>query len=146
MTLEELDDYIDGIDTLTSLEPRMNAGRKPWKPQGVKGTANGIKFDSRWEWAFYLYKTEHDGCIVERNQLEKLHYVDENGKLRNFYPDFIVNGMFYEVKGILRPTDQAKMNQCPNVVFVFGEDIKPMQQWLNKHHPNWYDEYQETSF
>lgn len=143
-TVDEISDYIDDIDTIMSLEPKLNAAKRPWKPQGTKGTANGMKFDSRWEWAFYKYMTEKEGYVVERNRVEKLHYTDDKGKLRNFYPDFIVGGQFYEVKGIIRPADEAKMSQCPNVVFVFGEEIKPMIKWLNKNCPGWYNEYQET--
>ena len=127
---------------MSDLECVVNVAMRPHGPQGKKGFADGERFDSRWEFAFYKYQKEH-GAVVTRNHTDNFPYTDENGKLRKFYPDFIVNGMYYEVKGWMRPSDRCKMDQNPNVNFVFGDDIKPMIKWLNKFHPKWKDEYQE---
>lgn len=140
--VDEMEEYIDSIDRLSDLECVVNAAMRPHGPQGKKGFADGERFDSRWEFAFYKYQKEH-GAVVTRNHTDNFPYTDENGKLRKFYPDFIVNGMYYEVKGWMRPSDHCKMDQNPNVNFVFGDDIKPMIKWLNKFHPKWKDEYQE---
>lgn len=140
--VDEMEEYIDNIDKLINLDVTIGTG-KPHSPQGTKGTADGEKFDSIWEYVFYLYQKEYNNSIVIRNHTDNFPYTDENGKIRKFYPDFIVNGVYYEVKGWLRPSDQCKMDQNPNVIFVFGDDIKPMKEWLNKHHPKWRQEYQE---
>lgn len=140
--VDEMEEYIDKIDHLTDLDVTVNAAMKPHGQQGIKGFADGERFDSYAEFAFYLFNKDN-GSVVVRNHTDNFPYTDENGKLRKFYPDFIVNGLYYEIKGFLRPTDQCKMDQNPQVTFVFGDDIKPMIQWLNQHHPRWRDEYQE---
>ena len=140
--VDEMEEYIDKIDHLTDLDVTVNAAMKPHGQQGIKGFADGERFDSYAEFAFYLFNKDN-GSVVIRNHTDNFPYTDENGKLRKFYPDFIVNGLYYEIKGFLRPTDQCKMDQNPQVTFVFGDDIKPMIQWLNQHHPRWRDEYQE---
>lgn len=140
---EDIENTIEDNSRLRHLEPTLSTG-KMYHQQGHKGFAQGMKFDSFWEYAFYLYMTEKEGKVVERNRTEKLHYVDENGKQHNFYPDFIVGGKYYEVKGFLRPKDKLKMDQCWEVTFVFGDEINPMIQWLNKNHPKWKDEYMQT--
>jgi hypothetical protein len=143
--VDEMEEYIDNMDHLTNLDCAINAALRPHGQQGTKGFADGERFDSYWEYAFYLYQKECNAAVVIRNHTDNFPYTDENGKLRKFYPDFIVNGNYYEVKGWLRPSDHCKMDQNPNVNFVFGDDIKPMVQWLNQHHPKWRDEYQELS-
>ena len=103
-----------------------------------------MKFDSYWEFAYYLYQTEKEGKIVERNTSESIEYIDDSGKIAKFYPDFVVAGQYVEVKGWLRPKDRCKMDQCWQVQFVFGDEIKPMIAWLNQNHRNWRDEYIQT--
>lgn len=142
ITLEEIKEQIAEVEELTSLGISENQILKPGKTQGIKCMYGGEKFDSMWEAAFYIYTKEKEGKIIERNKTEKLPYIDENGKLRDFYPDFRVAGLLVEVKGILRPTDACKQAQCPHVKFIFGDEIKPMMKWLNEHHPNWERELQ----
>lgn len=141
-TVEDIDEFCDDIGKLKltpSIKP--NAAKRLTGPQGVKGYGrDGTKFDSLWEYAFYLYN-QAQGYYVQRNWVDTFPYIDENGKQRKFHPDFIVNGLYYEVKGILRPSDSCKMDQCPNVHFVFGDEIKEMMDFLDKHEPNWRKSY-----
>lgn len=142
--IEELDDRIDDTVRLKHLQPTLTCSGKMYHQQGYKGMARGIKFDSLWEFIFFLYQTEHEGAVVERNTSESMDYIDDTGKPCRFYPDFVVNGEYVEVKGWLRPKDRCKMDQCWQVRFVFGDEIKPMIAWLNQHHPGWRDEYIQT--
>lgn len=143
--IDKIDDIIENdieeASKLKQLEPALTTSGKMHHQQGHKGFAEGDKYDSYWEYAFALYNRECLGQVVTRNRIEKLHYIDDNGKNRSFYPDFIVAGKYYEVKGFLRPLDKCKMDQCWEVTFVFGDEIKPMIRWLNQHHPHWRDEY-----
>lgn len=141
--VDEMEEYIDKIDKLINLDVVVDAAMRPHGPQGQKGFADGEKFDSKWEYAFYRFQKEN-GAVVIRNHTDNFPYTDENGKLRKFYPDFIVNGNYYEVKGWLRPSDHCKMDQNQNVTFVFGDQIKQMIQWLNKHCPNWKKDFLEA--
>lgn len=148
INIDEIDDTIEDTikdaSKLKQLEPTITTSGKMYHQQGHKGFAEGEKFDSYWEFAFYLYQKECLGQVVTRNRTEKLHYIDDDGKDRFFYPDFIVAGKYYEVKGFLRPLDKCKMAQCWEVTFIFGDEIEPMIKWLNQHHPHWRDEYTQT--
>lgn len=140
-TQDEMDDFIKSIDHQPNLDVAPNAPMKPHQQQGQKGYGpGGEKFDSWWEFAFFLFH-KNQGDNIQRNQTEWLPYFDDTGKKRKFYPDFIVNGIFYEVKGFLRPADTCKLNQCASVQFVFGDQIKPMIEWLNKNEKGWRNSY-----
>ena len=137
----ELDDFeleikdADKLDT-SMLDIRYNASAKPIGPQGIKGEYEAIKFDSKWEYYFYRWCKDIKGYNVDRNKKSYIPYTDESSKLRKFYPDFIVNGQFYEVKGIWRPSDIAKRDQCPTVTFLDGSDLKPLIKELKSKFPN----------
>lgn len=111
-------------------------------PQGKKGEYSGIKFDSIWEYAYYRYTAELHGEWVERNRTDFLEYTVD-GHTHKFYPDFKTTSGFVEIKGILRVKDQEKMQQHPEVQFLFGPDIKPMIEELNRKIPHWRKDYKE---
>lgn len=121
-------------------EPFANAPLRG--PQGQKGTFDGYKFDSIWEYAYYRWSKEIKGNLIERNRYEYLEY-DFDGQTKKFYPDFIENAQFVEIKGIWRPQDLEKKAQHPEVTFLDGTDIKPIIQELNNKLPNWRKEYNE---
>lgn len=107
-------------------------------PQGTKNTWDGETFDSKWEYAFYRYHKEVCGDIIKRNHSEWFPYYDNNGKQRKFYYDFDVNSVPYEVKGIFRESDLLKQQSTAGiVVFVTGDDIKPMMKELDAKVPTW---------
>lgn len=56
----------------------------------------GISFDSSWEVAFWIYNMDH-GVEITRPKTSFEYYV--HGKLRHDYPDFEIDGVFYELKG-----------------------------------------------
>ena len=111
-------------------------------PQGQKGTYDGYKFDSIWEYAYYRWSKEIKGNLIERNRFEYLEY-DFDGQTKKFYPDFIENAQFVEIKGIWRAQDLEKKAQHPEVTFLDGTDIKPIIIELNNKLPNWRNEYNE---
>ena len=91
-----------------------------------------------WEYAFYRYHKEIKGSVITRNETEYIPYIDENGKNRKFYYDFVVDGMPYEVKGIMRPTDMAKMQATGGqVTFVTKVEMQPILKELSQRYPNW---------
>lgn len=116
------------------------------KTQGTKGQARGISFDSYWEFAFYIYITEIENRTCTRNTTKSFEYFDESGNKAKFYPDFIVDGCFYEVKGIYRPNDILKKDYCTGLVTFLGpEEMKPIVKAVYKYRPNWKDEYIEVA-
>lgn len=124
------------------IDIKANAGIRG--PQGKKGTYNSIKFDSVWEYAYFRWSKELHGNIIERNREEYFIYFDESNKKRKFFYDFTENGAPVEVKGILRPADACKQSQCPQVRFVFGDEIKDIMKELDKKSPGWRQDYVES--
>ena len=83
------------------------------------GTFKGIRCDSAWELAFIVHMIDK-GFTVQRN-FEGFPY-QFNYKTHYFYPDFIIDGEYYEVKGIFDEKTVAKLKIfCQNhVLHVIG--------------------------
>ncbi len=136
LTPEDVDEFVPNEVALPKLSTTDSIHLHG--PQGRKCEFNGIKLDSNWELAYYLYMTELKGLSVERNHKEWLPYIDENGNSRKFHWDFTVMGYKkVEIKGIYRPADEQKKAQCPEVEFLDSKDLKPILAELNKRMPNW---------
>lgn len=109
--------------------------------QSISGTGDGVHFDSKWEYAYYRWAKDIRGYSIERNVSDYLYYLDAAGKRRRFYYDFMVNGCPHEVKGIFRANDVLKMEQCPQVKFIYGDEMKHIIKEVYKEFPDW-----ETSY
>lgn len=59
---------------------------------------NNECFDSSWELAYYIYLMDNKIDFLYQPDTP-LEYLDENKKKRLYYPDFLVNGEFQEIKG-----------------------------------------------
>ena len=87
-----------------------------------RGYYNNIWCDSSWELAYVVYCKDH--CInIERNY-QGFEYIFNN-QIFKFYPDFIVNSKFIEIKGFYTPKNIAKHEQYPNIEFIDKNIIKP---------------------
>lgn len=106
-----------------------------------------IYFDSSWELAFYIYSMDK-GIDIYRCNSEHLSYFF-NGKEYYYYPDFLVEGKYVEIKGghlideqgnlispykvdelslgkIKAKSDCIKLN---NVKIISNDEIKPMLKY-----------------
>lgn len=90
-----------------------------------QGIYKGIRCDSSWELVFVIYCLEHN-YNIERNT-KPLQYTFE-GKVHNFYPDFIVDGKLFEIKGFWTDRNLAKLEQCKDVIFI---DKKSIKKYIN---------------
>lgn len=117
---------------------------KRWSKTGID-KKTGIKFDSIAEFAFFIANTEVYGFQVVRNTEKSFEYVRPNGKKGNFYPDFIVNGKFYEIKGRFTLVDQAKREATLGQVEFFDmERMKDIYKDLKEKMPNWRKRFREV--
>lgn len=140
---KELDNFERSFDEVYNFDSELKSNTATRGPQGHKGTYDSIKFDSVWEYAYYRWSKEIHGNVIERNRTEYFIYYDETNKKRKFFYDFNENGLPVEVKGILRQSDACKQDQCPQVRFVFGEEVKDIMKELNKKCPGWRNDYVE---
>lgn len=91
--------------------------------RGKKGWYKGFFCDSSWELAYVVYCLEHNICI-ERNT-EKRQYIWQ-GMIKNYIPDFIVNGILTEVKGFKTEQWLAKLEANPDVIVLYEKDLEPV--------------------
>lgn len=141
----EINNVIEQFSGKKKIKPTPISKCGLGKTQGIKGIFRGIQCDSLWEAAWYLYQTEIKGNVVFRNNRESFPYTDENGKKARFFPDFKMNGQYHEVKGIFRANDALKRDATIGLVMFWGaNEMKKILTIVNKHSPNWKDEYVQT--
>ena len=89
----------------------------------------GMIFDSSWELAFWIWCEDNNKQIERNNKPIKL----KNGK--NIYPDFLVDGVFYEIKGdhLTKKDDWGDRSEAylrNNVKVLFGKDMIPILKYI----------------
>jgi len=104
--------------------------RKKWS-WGKAGSYKGFWCDSSWELAYLVYHLDH-GIEIKRNS--KGFVYTYYGKKHRFYPDFIVNGEYVEIKGKLDRKSKAKIRQFPRPLTIIGKkEIEPFLKYAKKH-------------
>jgi hypothetical protein len=72
---------------------------KSIKTGGKRGIYNNIHYDSCLELSFILW-CEENSITIKRYDLDPISYVAEDGKVRRYYPDFIISDdTVVEIKG-----------------------------------------------
>lgn len=105
-------------------------GLKKGSGQGIKGWYKGLWCDSSWELAFVIYHLDK-GDKIERNQnFFKYKYLEKNYK---YYPDFILNGEYAEVKGYENEKAKEKKKQFPyKLQMIYAKEMKPILNYVYK--------------
>lgn len=89
------------------------------------GTYKGYECDSSYELAFVIYCLDHN-IPITRN-LQGFEYTFE-GLAHKYFPDFIVNNVYIEIKGRVTLQDEAKWAAFPKDLafkILKREDMKP---------------------
>lgn len=80
-------------------------GYKQGSGRGKHGWYKGYWCDSSWELAFVIFNLEHN-INFERNT-KKFEYIWKD-KVYRWIPDFIINNVYYEIKGFSTLQNEAK--------------------------------------
>ena len=91
------------------------------------GTYRNFYCDSAWELAFLVYQLDHNINILRNDTPFK--YLYEN-KVHNYYPDFIIDNVYYEIKGRYTDKDIAKLNQFDSSKTLVVIDSKSIYKYL----------------
>jgi hypothetical protein len=144
-SVEEFEEYTKDLCKLPKVDPKRNTPLNRSKVR--KGiNARSESFDSFSEFIFVTYMRTIKQAIVERNHKSHfLLYQDPKGKTCKFFPDFMVGGLFYEIKGRVTEKDACKMSQHPEVQWYFQSDIEMMKKELDSHSTNWRDDFIQTN-
>lgn len=89
------------------------------------GFYKGIKCDSGWELAFLLYHLAKRSNITRSTEYFIYQF---DGATRRYYPDFVVDGIYYEIKGYKDDKFFEKVAQFPEdkqLVVIDSTSIKP---------------------
>ena len=88
----------------------LSGGLRRGAGRGKKGRYKGIWCDSSWELAFVIYNLEHN-IIIKRNK-DYFEYT-YNNEIHKYFPDFIINDEYIEIKGFDTDKVNAKIEQFP---------------------------------
>lgn len=95
-----------------------------------RGWYKGIFCGSSWELAWVIYHLEN-GIDFKRNTVG-FEYTF-GGKIRRYYPDFLVGDTFIEIKNYKTEQVEAKTNQFPNKLSVlYKKDLKTIFEYVEK--------------
>jgi|GEM_PF-4201823 len=137
--ISDYTEYIEHCCDVKLESPKLNSPIK--KSIIEKGIAEGQKFDSKFEYCFWLYHKYIKGNSIERNSSEYLSYTNSDGKIKKYYFDFYVNGVKTELKGYMRADDFLKRDQHPEVNWIMQSDCKDIIKEVYKRFPHWKDNY-----
>lgn len=115
------------------------------------GTYREFHCDSSWELAFVLYCLDHN-IPIKRNHEFFEYYID--GQLHRYFPDFIINNTFIEIKGRCTKVDLIKFESFPKSLRLYvlkSAELKPCFQYCedqygkefyrlyDRNYPSWMD-------
>ena len=115
--------------------------RSPWFRNGGKphrGWYKGYWVDSSWELAFLIWNLDH-GFEIVRNS-KNFPYPFRNG-VKYYRPDFLVEGTYVEIKGVMDSRSKRKIESFPHPIKVIGSrGIKPYLKYVeSKYGKNFFD-------
>ena len=124
----------------------MSGGLRKGSGRGKKGWYKGYWCDSSWELAWVIYSLDHN-IKFERNNTGFVYLY--KGKKRKYYPDFISNKIYFEIKGRRKyeemdDIDKEKISQFKKELKVlYSKDIDPYLKYVkNKYGENFISLYE----
>ena len=90
--------------------------KKQWG-WGKSGKYKGIWCDSSWELAFLLYHLDKDLKIKRNGRGFSYTYYKKKHK---YFPDFVVDGDYVEIKGRMDRKSASKIRQFPCALRIVG--------------------------
>ena len=95
-----------------------------------RGWYKRVWCDSSWELAFLMWHLDHGKDIVRNT--EDFPYTLYHKTMR-YRPDFIVDGVYYEIKGVLDGRSKKKLDQFKYPIKKIGlREIKPYIQYAQE--------------
>lgn len=102
--------------------------------RGKHGWYKGYWCDSSWELAWVIYHLDNN-IFFERNT-KGFEYIFKNKKYK-FYPDFIKDNIYFEIKGWIDEKNKEKINQFPFKLEVLTKkEIKNIIEYVKSKYGN----------
>jgi len=118
------------IRKVTEKAKLHNGGHRQGSGRGKKGWYKGFFCDSSYELAYVIYCLEHNIMLHRNNELRPYEW---EGKIRNYIPDFIVNGVeVVEIKGYKTKQWEAKMKAHPDIKVLYEKDLQEVFAYVKE--------------
>lgn len=109
---------------------KKSGGYRKGSGRGKSGRFKGYYCDSSWELAFVIYNLEHNIEFKRNTQLFEYEY---NGEIHKYMPDFIIDDVYYEIKGYWTEQWQVKYDSFKKehiIEVIDKEKIKPYLEYV----------------
>ena len=120
-------------------------GTETFLPRRFLYIYEDLHFDSSWELAYYIYLKDNN--IEFEYKPSPLEYMNDDGKISKYYPDFLVNGQYIEIKGDhlisengnLTSFGRENVNKTEflksiNVKYLLNNDLKPIISYVKNNY------------
>ena len=110
------------------------------------GNYDNIHFDSSYELAYYLYCKDHKINIIRNKKF--FYYINHKGELHKYYPDFIVDNYYIELKGYKNKDVDTKIKSVVDsgnkIKILYRKDLYDVFKYVtDKYGKNFIDLYQD---
>lgn len=107
---------------------------------GRKGRYKGIYCDSIYELVWVIYNIDHNISFRRNNNYYK--YIGLDNKEHKYYPDFISNDEYFEIKGYRRPETDLKLESVKDrkINLIMGSDMNYMFNYVMNKYNKTYNE------
>jgi hypothetical protein len=95
-----------------------NGGYRKGSGRGKKGYYKNIWCDSSWELAFVIYNIDHNIPFLRNTKFFLYKY---KGITKKYYPDFIINDTYYEIKGYYSDQFQSKLDHFNEKICILDK-------------------------
>lgn len=95
---------------------------------GYRGYYKGYYCRSFWEFVWLVYHLDNGLNVIQNKRYFNYIYKD---KMRKYYPDFIIDNQFYEIKGYWSDQFNEKVKQFPKDETLHVVDKYKIQQYID---------------
>jgi hypothetical protein len=121
-------------DYKSEYRKKSSGGIREGSGRSKSGWYNGYFCNSSYELAFVIYNLDNN-MIFKRNT-EGFDYIFDNEN-HKYYPDFIIDDVYYEIKGYLRSNDEFKFKYFPyKLKIMLKDDMKDIFNYVNEKYGN----------
>lgn len=129
------------ISRIQEKAKRNNGGLREGSGRGKSGWYKGFYCRSSWELAFVIYHLDHNSNIQPCKEVRTYTF---EGKIRKYYPDFLLNGSVIEIKGYLTEQWKQKHSENPDIVLKTFKDLEVELSYVkSKYGESYLDLYEE---
>jgi hypothetical protein len=120
---------------------KSSGGVREGSGRSKSGWYKGYYCNSSYELAFVVYNIDHNISFKRNNEGFDYFYKKSTHK---YYPDFIVDDVYYEIKGFLRGNDKFKFKYFPHKLkIMLKEDLIEIFDYVkNKYGNNFIELYE----